>query len=92
MSILLYAVNPDFPALLLGRFNARHDGYIRDVCDGKVYQKLMSANGFLADPLNISLTMNTDGPSVFKSSNTSVWPVHFIINELPPHLRYVLPL
>lgn len=82
-------MNPDFPALLLGRFNARHDGYISDACDGKVYQNLMSVNGFLADPLHILHIYILY--IVFKTSNTSVWPVYFIINKLPPNLRYVLP-
>ena len=48
----------------------------------------MTDEGFLSVPTNISLVMNTDGAQVFHSSNVSVWPVYFTINELPPNLRY----
>ena len=48
------------------------------------------AGGFLRDPMNISLTMSTDGVQLFKSSGVSLWPVHFVINELPPQLRFIL--
>ena len=30
---------------------------------------------------DITLTLNTDGAPVFKSSNTSLWPILAIINE-----------
>ncbi|KAG0434329.1 hypothetical protein HPB47_019180 [Ixodes persulcatus] len=32
--------------------------------------------------------MSADGSPMFKSSNCSIWPVHFTLNELPPHLRW----
>lgn len=64
-------------------------GYICDIYDGEAYQSHMVADGFLVNPLNISLTMNTDGVRVFKSSNISFWPVYFTINELAPQLRYM---
>ena len=37
---------------------------------------------------NISLTWNSDGISVFKSSKCSIWPLYFAINELPIHKRW----
>ncbi|KAG1703701.1 hypothetical protein GQR58_004165 [Nymphon striatum] len=36
---------------------------------------------------DVTLLLNADGVSVFKSSNYSVWPILATINELPPHLR-----
>ena len=39
--------------------------------------------------VNISLTLNTDGVAIFKSSKNSLWPVWLVINELPPTERYV---
>lgn len=39
------------------------------------------------NPLNFSLTINTDGCQVAKSSKVSAWLVYLQINELPPHLR-----
>lgn len=32
---------------------------------------------------NLSLLWNTDGVPVFKSSKFSIWPLYFVINELP---------
>ena len=34
--------------------------------------------------------MNTDGVKIFNSSKRSFWPVYFIINELPPKMRFRL--
>lgn len=38
--------------------------------------------------LHISLQINTDGVALFRSSTFSIWPVYYIINELPPNCRY----
>ncbi|KAL1480323.1 hypothetical protein MTO96_051129 [Rhipicephalus appendiculatus] len=43
-------------------------------------------------PDDLTLTINTDGSPVWKSSKTSVWPLQFIINELPPHIRFKNPV
>ena len=61
-------------------------GCISDICDGSLYQELVSS-GFLAVRSNISLQFNTDGVPVFRSSSFSFWPLHMIINELPPTMR-----
>lgn len=62
---------------------------LEDIYDGQIYKELES-NGFFSKdkPLNFSLIMNTDGVPVFKSTNKSLWPVFFNVNELPPHLRF----
>lgn len=39
--------------------------------------------GILDFQHNVSLLWNTDGVPVFKSSKFSIWPLCFIINELP---------
>jgi len=52
-----------------------------DIYSGHVYQNLK------LDTEDLTLTINTDGIPVFKSSNYNVWPVLFCINEIPPHLR-----
>ncbi|KAG0436434.1 hypothetical protein HPB47_017949 [Ixodes persulcatus] len=36
----------------------------------------------------LTITFNTDGSPLYKSSRASVWPVQFIINELPPSERF----
>ncbi len=60
---------------------------IEDIYDGFVYKKLAERGGILSSPVNISLLWNTDGVPVFKSSNFSIWPLFFVINELPYTLR-----
>ena len=48
----------------------------------------MQPGGFLSEQSNISLTWNTDGVPVFKSSKYNIWPLYFAINELPPQKRW----
>lgn len=73
----------------------KDDGMISDIMDGKLYQERFRKDGYfkgstsqdLGD-LHISLQINTDGVSLFHSSTFSIWPIYFIINELPSHLRF----
>ncbi|KAG0445061.1 hypothetical protein HPB47_000571 [Ixodes persulcatus] len=37
---------------------------------------------------DLTITFNTDGSPLYKSSRASVWPVQFIVNELPPSERF----
>ena len=81
-------VDKDFKSLLGGRFERMgEEGAVRDIYDGEAYKRHMMADGFLANPMNVSFVMNADGAPMFKSSNMSLWPVYLVINELPPHLR-----
>ena len=57
---------------------------LNDIHDGSEYQKMNCKF-----PESISLTCNTDGIPAFASSNTSLWPIYLIINELPLALRRV---
>ena len=57
-----------------------------DVYDGREYQH---HRVFLSKPENISLLLNTDGVSIFRSSTVSLWPILLVINELPPSVRFV---
>ena len=61
-------------------------GVIQDVYDGEQYMK---HSGFLSNPANVSLTCNTDGVAIFRSSSVSIWPVWLALNELPKAMRYV---
>lgn len=60
---------------------------IEDVYDGRLYKKLSSENGFLSNSDNISLLGNTDGVALVQSSKAGVWPIYYVINELPPRER-----
>ena len=63
---------------------------IEDVYDGSLYRKHFVPGGFLAEPLNVSFCfLNTDGVAIFRSSNFGVWPLFFLVNELPPALRQI---
>ena len=50
-----------------------------DISDGVEYRR-KNVEPF---PASLSLTCNIDGVPVFKSSNTSMWPVFYVVNNLP---------
>jgi len=79
--------NPNFVEAISYRFNRKTlvDNNLEDIYDGKLYK---SAGEILSHPYNISLSWNTDGLSIYNSSNFQIWPFYFTINELPPHLRF----
>jgi len=54
-----------------------------DITDGDEYQR----KNILPFPNSISLSCNIDGVPVFKSSNTSMWPIFYVVNNLPFSLR-----
>lgn len=60
---------------------------IGDVYQGHVYQQHFQPGKFLYNPHNVSLTGNTDGVALIKSSKISIWPIYMVINELPPKER-----
>ncbi|KAL1472844.1 hypothetical protein MTO96_039062 [Rhipicephalus appendiculatus] len=68
----------------------QHGTTISDITNTQCYRNLQKARHLGNDDL--TLTINTDGSPVFKSSKTSVWPLQFIVNELPPQLRLKQPV
>ena len=57
-----------------------------DISDGRKYNGFM--DGILTKNQNtISLTFNTDGVPLFKSSSFSIWPLQSFVNELPASKR-----
>ena len=65
----------------------QHAGQISDIYGGNIYKSLFENNSLLSNPNNISLTWNTDGVPFFKSSSFALWPLYFIVNELPYNKR-----
>lgn len=59
---------------------------MNDITDGHHYRSLRDQGGIASTDLTLSL--NSDGSPVFKSSTYSIWPVQAILNELPPLLRW----
>ena len=77
---------PGFIELVNNRFRSTSDeGIFQDVCDGLAYKQ----NLLLKHPNTLSLTMNTDGVALFRSSTKSLWPIWLVINELPVAERYI---
>lgn len=69
-----------------------------DIFDGAFYKNQFDSAGYFhgteagrtANEIHLSLTINTDGVSIFHSSNFGPWPIYFVINELPLKKRYSL--
>ncbi|XP_056462598.1 uncharacterized protein LOC130402460 [Gadus chalcogrammus] len=79
-----FFLTPGFQEKLNFRFsrNKKDPNNIEDIYDADIYKKLVDQGGPLSNPNNISLTWNTDGVPVFRSSKFSVWPFYCVINEL----------
>ena len=65
------------------RIQAEGDGSYRDVVDGAEYKRAK-----LPGKYDLTLLGHTDGLSVSKSSNASMWPLEFVILEVPPFVRF----
>lgn len=74
---------PGFLEKLNYRFTRtkQNDSHFEDIYDGSVYKSL--PGNFTSNPNNITFSWNSDGLSLFNSSKFNVWPVYFMINELP---------
>ena len=51
------------------------DEVYRDVSDGRCYKKVFESGYFADSTCNLTVTPNTDGVPIFKSSGYSVWPI-----------------
>ncbi|CAF4141350.1 unnamed protein product [Rotaria sordida] len=70
--------------LLFGVDQAPHSWY--QLKNGDVYQQIKTV---CTDPF-LTLTMNVDGVEVRKGLKRSIWPILFVVNELPLKQRYAL--
>ena len=78
-------MDPVFWSNLQKRFNRSSEpDNLSDVLDGKEYRK---HHDFVSQPGNVTLTLNTDGVSMFQSTSVDLWPIWLAINELPSILR-----
>lgn len=79
----------DFYHLLQSKYNRKkmNANNYEDIYDGQIYKEKSRPGGPLSNSNNISFMWNTDGVSLFKSSNFQIWPLFLTINELPFHLR-----
>ncbi|KAH7952760.1 hypothetical protein HPB49_000950 [Dermacentor silvarum] len=58
---------------------------VTDITSAACFRDLSTAENLSYD--DSTMTINTDGSSVFKSSKTSVWPLQIVLNELAPATR-----
>ncbi|XP_049516681.1 uncharacterized protein LOC125942543 isoform X1 [Dermacentor silvarum] len=59
---------------------------IRDLTSGTAHRSLFEKGVLRWSDLTI--TLNTDGSPLYKSSNSSIWPIQMIVNELPTSHRH----
>ena len=62
---------------------------ISDICDGQMYSEFSNRR---KGEYAISILGSTDGVVTFETTSTSLWPVQFIILELPPYERKKYPI
>ena len=67
------------------RRNVCVSGKLSDIYDSQICCGLPA--GWSHNVLNITCGLNTDRVALFKSPQTSMWPIYLRINELPPTLR-----
>jgi hypothetical protein len=76
----------NFDSLILNNL-PNENNLIRDLLDASMYKNLLLN---FANEHILTLTMNTDGVSVFNSTKSgSFWPIQCIINELQPSKRFL---
>ncbi|XP_077552509.1 uncharacterized protein LOC144166948 [Haemaphysalis longicornis] len=67
-----------------------HSDVLSDTSDGTMYRDFVEATADVGH--RISFTLNADGAPLFKSSNTSIWPIQLIVNEIPAAERMKRPV
>ena len=56
-----------------------------DLTDGELYQNFNRKTG---QQKAVSFSWNTDGVSIFRSSNYNIWPFYLTVNEMSEHKRF----
>lgn len=78
-------------ANILDRAHSRNkdtEYIISDITDGSEYKRVNSDRG----QYDLTLILSTDGTCLKKSSNSNLWPVTFMIAEVPVTLRHLFLL
>lgn len=77
---------PGFIENLSHQYRGRHKqsrDAIEDIYDGALYKAHVEKNNSEANIFTLSFMWYSDGAPIFKSRKYSLWPLYFIINELP---------
>ena len=67
--------------------NRVENGNFKDIYDRLCYQKFRKSLHGNDKNNYVTVTFNSDGSPVFKSSKCSVWPIQINLNEIPAHCR-----
>lgn len=68
--------------------NESLEGTYEGILDGSIVKELREQFQLLRDDLIVlSYLCHTDGINIFKSSKFAIWPLTFVVNELPPDKR-----
>lgn len=70
-------------ALIAHKNVRRNTESMSDIQDGKLHRGMVSEC-----PNPLTLNFNTDGAPLFHKSKRSFWPLQFILNDLPPTMRF----
>jgi RNA polymerase subunit RPABC4/transcription elongation factor Spt4 len=71
-------------------FKGRDSPVVSDIVTSQNYNRLLENSASSPSKWHITLTLNTDGVSIFKTSrNGTLWPVYMTVNELSPKYRLV---
>ncbi|XP_064479913.1 uncharacterized protein LOC135393391 [Ornithodoros turicata] len=57
-----------------------------DITDGSYYKNLQTSVN--CQDMDLTVTLNSDGSQVFKSTASSLWPIQLMLNELPLPSRW----
>ncbi|XP_064462710.1 uncharacterized protein LOC135373439 [Ornithodoros turicata] len=97
-SLVMFSMQKQLRYVVEKNKDELHTNITRNMTSGSnpaIKSDMTSSAGYLAlkDSVglchgDLTLTINTDGSPLFESSNTSVWPIQFVLNELPPRTRF----
>ncbi|XP_064463540.1 uncharacterized protein LOC135374517 [Ornithodoros turicata] len=97
-SLVMFSMQKQLRYVVEKNEDELHTNITRNMTSGSnpaIISDMTSSAGYLAlkDSVglchgDLTLTINTDGSPLFESSNTSVWPIQFVLNELPPRTRF----
>jgi hypothetical protein len=73
-------------------FTVNNNNIIKDVYDGQIFTEFLnSADGqFIINCEGYTFLINTDGIAISLKSNTSIWPVMLVIDQIKIGHRFCL--
>jgi hypothetical protein len=74
------------------KHDERDPRFIEDVYDGELYRDLLNSRdgAYIINNEGFSFLINTDGISVSAKSETSIWPVMLVLDQIKSGQRFCL--